>query len=138
MDKEAGKKNASLSALNLIKDDMVIGVLDLTLARFRATLRPHIKQVIPSLEQALPGYAEFPRFSSPKTHADKLRCPVLLFHARDDRNVPFSHSTDFAALVQKTNPRVSLVMTARGGHYDSMIREGIPRGIEWFQKGNDK
>jgi ribose 5-phosphate isomerase A len=26
MDKEAGKKNASLSALNLIKDDMVIGV----------------------------------------------------------------------------------------------------------------
>lgn len=89
--------------------------------------------VTPQLNRALPGFAEFVRFSSPKTHADQLKCPVLMFHARDDRNVPARQSEDFAALLKKTNPNVTLVLTPTGGHYDSMIREGIPKGIEWFR-----
>jgi len=63
-----------------------------------------------------------------------LKCPVFLFHAQDDRNVPVQQSTDFAALLQKTNSHVTLVTTPNGGHYDSMIREGIPKGIKWFQQ----
>jgi dipeptidyl aminopeptidase/acylaminoacyl peptidase len=62
-----------------------------------------------------------------------LKCPVFLFHTEDDQNVPIRQSTDFAALLEKTNPQVTLVTTPHGGHYNSMIREGIPRGIEWFQ-----
>lgn len=90
--------------------------------------------VAPKLDGALPGYREFLRSSSPKTHADKLKCPIFLFHAHDDGNVPIHHSTDFAALLKKTNPHVTLIKTPKGGHYDSMIREGIPKGIEWFQQ----
>lgn len=93
-----------------------------------------LAKIGPALERALPGYGDFLRFSSPKTHADKLQCPVLLFHAKDDNNVPISQSTDFAAQVRKTNPHVTLLTTARGGHYDSMLREGIPKGIQWFQQ----
>jgi dipeptidyl aminopeptidase/acylaminoacyl peptidase len=88
----------------------------------------------PWLDRSLPGYREFLRFSSPKTHADKLNCPVFLFHARDDRTVPNRESTDFAALLKKTNPHVTLVTTPNGGHYNSMIQEGIPKGIAWFQQ----
>jgi dipeptidyl aminopeptidase/acylaminoacyl peptidase len=86
------------------------------------------------LNRALPGYGEFIRFSSPKTHADKLKCPVFLFHAKDDTNVPVSQTTDFAAQVKKSNPNVTLVVVPRGGHYESMLDEGIPKGIAWLKQ----
>ena len=89
---------------------------------------------IPALDGALPGYRDFLHFSSPKTHVDKLKCPVFLFHAADDGNIPLQQTTAFAALLKKTNPNVTLVTTPNGGHYDSMIREGIPKGITWFQQ----
>jgi dipeptidyl aminopeptidase/acylaminoacyl peptidase len=59
---------------------------------------------------------------------------VFLFHALDDRNVPVSQTTNFAALLKKTNKDVTLDTSARGGHYQSMIDAGIPRGIAWMQK----
>ncbi len=93
-----------------------------------------LAKVTPQLDRAIPGFAEFIRFSSPKTQADKLKCPVFLFHAKDDQNVPVGQTTDFAALVKKTNSNVTLVTSPNGGHYDSMIRQGLPKGIEWFRK----
>jgi dipeptidyl aminopeptidase/acylaminoacyl peptidase len=89
---------------------------------------------IPGLDGALPGYREFLHFSSPRTHAEKLKCPVLVFHAKDDRNIPIRDSTDFVAAVRKTNPQVTLITAPTGGHYDSMINEGIPKGIQWLRK----
>jgi dipeptidyl aminopeptidase/acylaminoacyl peptidase len=86
----------------------------------------------PVLDSAIPGYREFLRFSSPKTAPERLKCPAFLFHAEDDATVPVRHSTDFAALLQKTNPQVTLVTSAKGGHYNPMIREGIPKAIEWL------
>lgn len=93
-----------------------------------------LAQVIPILDRALPGYRDFLRFSSPKTHVRQMKCPVFLFHARDDRNVPLRDSTDFAALLKKANAQVTLVTAPSGGHYDSMIHVGIPKGIAWFKR----
>jgi len=31
------------------------------------------------------------------------------------------------------NSRVTLVKTATGGHYNSMIREGVPKAIAWLK-----
>jgi dipeptidyl aminopeptidase/acylaminoacyl peptidase len=78
--------------------------------------------VVP-LDRSIPGYRDFLRFSSPKTHV-----------AKDDNNVPVRQSTDFAEALKKTNSAVTLVSAARGGHYDSMLREGVPKAIQWFQK----
>jgi dipeptidyl aminopeptidase/acylaminoacyl peptidase len=89
---------------------------------------------IPWLEKSLPGYREFLRSSSPRTQPERLKCPVFLFHAQDDQTAPCADSTDFAALLKQTNPRVTLVITPTGGHYNSMIREGIPKAIEWFRR----
>ena len=61
-------------------------------------------------------------------------CLIFLFHARDDTTVPIRQSQQFADQLKKTNPSVTLVTTARGGHHDSMIREGIPKAIAWLQK----
>src|SRR5207249_2157891 len=50
-------------------------------------LETRLRPVTPRLEKAIPGYKDFIRTSSPKTNADKLKCPVFLFHAKDDNNV---------------------------------------------------
>ena len=63
-----------------------------------------------------------------------MKCPVFLFHAKDDNDIPLRESTEFAALVKQTNPKVTLVTAARGGHHTSMIQEGIPKAIDWLQK----
>jgi dipeptidyl aminopeptidase/acylaminoacyl peptidase len=97
-----------------------------------------LAEVIPQLDRALPGYQQFLRFSSPRTHAEKLKCPAFLFHAKDDRTAPIRESTNFAELLKKTNAHVTLVTVRSGGHYDSMIREGIPKGIEWFREMQKK
>jgi dipeptidyl aminopeptidase/acylaminoacyl peptidase len=89
---------------------------------------------IPALDRAIPGYREFLHFSSPKTHVAELKCPVFLFHAEDDSTIPISQTRQFAALLKKTNPNVTLVTTPKGGHYESMISEGIPKGIEWLRQ----
>ena len=90
--------------------------------------------VIAQLDIAIPGYRTFIRESSPKTHAERLKCPVFLFHAQDDATVPIRQTINFAAQVKKTNSQVTLVQARNGGHYDSMIREGLPKGIEWFRQ----
>jgi dipeptidyl aminopeptidase/acylaminoacyl peptidase len=93
-----------------------------------------LARVAPRLDRALPGYREFLQNSSPKTHAENLKCPVFLFHAEDDENVPANQCTDFAAQLKKANPHVTLASTPTGGHYDSMIREGMPKAIAWFRQ----
>jgi hypothetical protein len=35
--------------------------------------------------------------------------------------------------VKKTNPNVTFVQVQRGGHYNSMIQEGIPKTIQWLK-----
>ncbi|MFO0810922.1 MAG: prolyl oligopeptidase family serine peptidase [Gemmataceae bacterium] len=93
-----------------------------------------LAKAIPALNRALPGYRTFLNYSSPKTGVETLKCPVFLFHAEDDTVVPIRQCTDFAALLRKTNPNVTLVTTPAGGHYDSMIQEGIPKCIEWLKR----
>lgn len=94
----------------------------------------HLAQALPTLEQSLPGFKKFIRFSSPKTHVNKLHCPVFLFHAKDDGNIPSSQTLSFASQLKKSNPNVTVDIVPAGGHYDSMIREGISKGIEWLKQ----
>ena len=54
------------------------------------------------------------------------------FHAEDDENVAIAETVTFAEQVRKTNETVELVKVKTGGHYDSMIKEGIPRAIKWI------
>src|SRR5205823_5836036 len=49
----------------------------------RTDVEAHLHGVTLSLEKSLTGYREFIHNSSPKTHADKLKCPLFLFHAED-------------------------------------------------------
>lgn len=90
--------------------------------------------LLPDLERAVPGITDLVHYSSPKTHIDKLKVPILLFHAKDDNNTPIQQTTAFADALKKTNSQVTMISVAMGGHYDSMINEGLPKGIHWLKK----
>ncbi len=84
--------------------------------------------------RALPGVADFAKQSSPLTHASKVGCPVFLFHAADDSNVPVADSRRFAELLKSNRKTVEYVEVPTGNHYDSMIQQGIPRAIVWLKQ----
>jgi hypothetical protein len=84
------------------------------------------------LADFLPGSIEFLRRSSPITHVEHLNCPLFLFHAQDDSNVRVEGAIRMAEELRRLGKDVTLVTVPTGGHYHSMIDEGIPRGIEWL------
>jgi dienelactone hydrolase len=65
------------------------------------------------------------RAISPIHHIAELNRPVLLFWANDDTN---TNPLDIASFGSKLAKK-QLVHVPNGGHYDSMIRQGIPTGI---------
>jgi dienelactone hydrolase len=81
-----------------------------------------------------PGAADFVVQSSPKTHESRLNCPVFLFHAEDDSNVPCQDSRDCEKRLKGLGKNVTLVTVPTGDHYDSMIEQGIPRAIDWLRQ----
>jgi dipeptidyl aminopeptidase/acylaminoacyl peptidase len=85
------------------------------------------------LDAAYPGFRRFIEQTSPDRNTATLTCPVFLFHAEDDGNVPVSESAGFAAKLSVTNARVRFVRVPSGGHYDSMIQEGVPLAIRWLK-----
>lgn len=87
----------------------------------------------PTASLVLPGIKEFVIRSSPRTHEQALKCPLFLFHALDDANVPADETTAFADRQRQLGRDVEFVTVGQGGHYDPMVTDGIPRAIEWFQ-----
>ncbi len=85
-------------------------------------------------ERLYPGVFTFIRRSSPVTHAAHLNCPVFLFHAQDDSNTPISGTRAFYAQLQSLGKQSVLMEATTGGHYEPMIREGIPAGLQWLQQ----
>jgi dienelactone hydrolase len=74
----------------------------------------------------------FTRFS-PRAGESKLSCPVFLFHARDDGIVPFEETEAFAERLRSMDKPVTLELVDDGDHYNSMIKQGIPRGVAWLK-----
>ena len=89
-----------------------------------------------TLQEFVPDIADFLVRTSPITHAEKLHCPLFLFHADDDSNVPKSDNVAFLEKVRTTNSQVTFSETTTGNHYDSMIDVGVPRAIAWLKKLN--
>ncbi len=86
--------------------------------------------------KVLPGLPDFVIQSSPSTHLDRISCPVFLFHAADDSNLPIAESRTFRDKLQAAGKNVTLVETPTGDHYDAMIQVGIPQAIEWLKTTN--
>ncbi len=92
----------------------------------------------PTLVRALvtriaPGSADLFTRYNPRKIEGQINCPVMLFYARDDTVVSTSDIQQMANSMKGMGKRVELVTAPGGGHYESMINEGIPNAISWFQ-----
>ena len=47
--------------------------------------------------------------------------------------VPLNDNTAFADAMKAAGKRITFERVATGEHYDSMIEQGIPRGIEYMK-----
>ena len=87
-----------------------------------------------AFDTLIPGFAEFIRHYSPINATTTLKCPVFIFHADDDSNVPASDNAEFVAKLQQTNTQVTFTRVPTGNHYQSMIDQGLPRAVEWLKQ----
>ena len=91
---------------------------------------------LPGIETVFPNMQAFDRKSSPVVHVSKLACPTFVFQARDDQIVQASKTQRFVALAKQNNKNVEYIEVAGGGHYQSMIDEGIPQAVKWLVQQN--
>lgn len=100
-------------------------------ANVEVRLNELVEQPVASI--LFPQIADFLKQSNPMTHIQHFKCPVFLFHARDDANTPFVDSEQFAQRAKSAGIDLTFSQTDSGGHYNSMVNEGIPRGIQWIR-----
>lgn len=90
-------------------------------------------KLIALVSRRMPDFGAFIRQYSPLNGTKSLQCPVFLFHAADDEIITVREIDAFVQKLLPTNRRIHLMRVPSGGHYRPMIREGIPRAIEWLE-----
>jgi dipeptidyl aminopeptidase/acylaminoacyl peptidase len=87
------------------------------------------------LESVVPGARRQLRASSPLEHAAQLRKkPVFLFHSVEDTTVPISEAERLMEATKPAHPSSRFAKVPTGDHYDSMLQQGLPMGIEWASR----
>ncbi len=86
-----------------------------------------------SVRAILPGVKTYLRTGSPITYVDRYKCPLFVFHARDDSNEPFQNTETFVNQLKSQSAKVNFAVVDSGDHYDSMIVAGIPQAIQWIR-----
>lgn len=91
-------------------------------------------EYLPEFKTVIPDIEDFLRLSSPQTHIKDLKCPVFLFHSRGDQVTSFQNTYQFASQLTVQGTKVEFVAGDGSDHYQTMIDEGLPKGIEWIKK----
>jgi len=73
----------------------------------------------------------FTRYS-PKTNEATLDRPLFLFYAQDDGSA--GAIAAFGERLKAAGKPVTVSSVPSGGHYDSMVRNGIPAAIAWLKE----
>ena len=116
-----GSYGGYLTALALARNSDIFaagvdisGVHDRSIGRWKKYLFPESFQKAPDADLA----ASTTWASSPNAYMNRWRSPVLVIHADDDRNVPFSQSTDLVQrLIQHKIPHETLVIPDDTHHF---------------------
>jgi len=126
----AGHSSAANVALDVAATDSRIrGVCAYAPA---ADVEKRLGRSMSALQRAVPGMGDFIASVSPMRLIDMLNCPIFLFHADDDGNILLADNQAFADALKGAGKQVDFVRVPTGGHYQSMLDEGVPAGIKWL------
>jgi hypothetical protein len=69
------------------------------------------------------------------SHINDFSCPVFVVHADDDPNpnCTLPDNQAFADAMRAAKKDITIQRVASGGHYMSMLKEGIPAGIAFLK-----
>lgn len=90
------------------------------------------------MEQLVPGTVGMTVRASPMMHISEFQCPVFIFHADDDLNVPSIDNLIFVNRMKERGKSIRISQVPSGGHYQSMIDQGIAQGIAFFAENGAK
>jgi acetyl esterase/lipase len=77
---------------------------------------------------------EIGRDISPITHVAKDNPPTLIIHGDKDALVPVQQAETMAAKLKEAGVVSELIVKKGGGHTAALVKEYLPRAIEWFDK----
>ena len=127
----AGHSSAAVVALDVAAADHRIHAVAAYAPA--ADVRKRLSRALPELDELNPGFVDFVGRISPLERASDFSCPIFLFHAEDDANVPLADNQAFADALRAAGKSVQFTRVPHGGHYQSMIDQGIPGGIAFFK-----
>lgn len=126
-----GHSSAAIQALDLAANDPRISAC----CAYAPATDFAKKWAATPLKRLIPGFAEFAKRDAPMSHVDEFHCPVFLFHADDDdnRNCTLPDNQAFADAMRAAKKCITFKRVPTGGHYLSMIKQGIPAGIAFLE-----
>jgi len=133
----AGHSSAGTMALLLAQNDARIKACAAfaprsdTEGNFNVIVRAAIRRAIPPVDAIFTAF-------NPSKHANEVKCPVLLFQAKDDPVIPLTETEAFTSALQSAGKEVTVEWVPSGGHYNPMINQGIPRAIAFFAAHGSK
>ncbi|QGJ71103.1 Hypothetical protein PBC10988_28060 [Planctomycetales bacterium 10988] len=100
-------------------------------------IKKHLSQGDSSFGQQFVQRSDVAKFLenyNPWNNLGRTQCPTFLFAAKDDSVVSVDGISDYFKALKEEGKKTELTTINSGGHYDSMIEEGIPRGIEFLSR----
>lgn len=91
-----------------------------------------------SLEEYSPGLSKLIKEMSPANQIDAVRCPLFLFSAADDDAELLAPIKTYAEKLTALGREAQYVQVPNGGHYDSMIEQGLPKAVAWLKAVDQK
>lgn len=128
----AGHSSAATLALQVAASDLK-GISACMAYAPCVDLQARIGEPLSELDRLIPGIQKELLSLSPDQNVARVHMPVLVFHARDDSNLPFAITERYAQALHAMNPLNAFVAADSGDHYDSMIEKGIPAGTRWLK-----
>jgi acetyl esterase/lipase len=71
---------------------------------------------------------------SPITHVAKDNPPTLIIHGDKDLLVPLQQAEEMTAKMKEAGATVELIVKKGGGHDAVIVKENMPKVVEWFDK----
>jgi acetyl esterase/lipase len=71
---------------------------------------------------------------SPITHARKDNPPTLIIHGDADTLVPLQQSETMAKALKDAGVTAELIVVKDGGHDAKVVKDNLPKVVEWFDK----
>lgn len=95
------------------------------------------KERIESISDVVDGFDDFAPYS-PLKHAVILNKPLFVFYAKDDSKGILDGLSAYRTALEKAKAPCRFSIAETGGHYESMISDGLPQGVKWLTETDAK